>query len=385
MVSEDLKKHKFIVLGAEHYNSLGIVRSLGEESIKPIVVMLNSKLKVTSSSRYCDEIYYVNSMEEGYDLIIKKFTGGDIKEKPFVLASDDTTTSFFDQRYEDAKDKFIFYNAGEQGRITEIMEKQRLCKLAKKHGLSIPQTFKVKTGEIPEGLEYPVLTKADDSFIGNWKAATHICQNEDDLRKAFGKIKQEQVLIQKYIKKKNELCLDGYSWNAGKNVFIAIASDYKYVLPDRYSYYMNVFNFRNDKLQKALEEIFAEIGFEGIFSIEFLVDQNGNMYFLEINFRNSTWSYAATKAGMNLVTGWCSAMLEGDKYKPVYKKVPTDFTAMVEISDFKTRVVGRKCGIGEWIKDLKECNCTFYYDSNDKKPLRTAIFSKLFNFGREKL
>ena len=76
MISEELKKHKFIVLGAEHYNPLGIVRSLGEEGITPIVVTLNSKLKVTSSSRYCGEIYHVNSNEEGYDLIVKKFAGG---------------------------------------------------------------------------------------------------------------------------------------------------------------------------------------------------------------------------------------------------------------------------------------------------------------------
>lgn len=165
---------------------------------------------------------------------------------------------------------------------------------------------------MPDGLDYPVLTKADDSFAGNWKAATHICQNEEGLRNAFGEIKQDTVLIQKYIKKKNELCLDGYSWNCGKNVFIAIASNYKYVLPDRYSYYMDVLNVHNEKLQKALEGMFAEIGFEGIFSIEFLVDQNDDLYFLEINFRNSTWSYASTKAGMNLVTGWCSAMLEGE-------------------------------------------------------------------------
>lgn len=378
MVSEELKKHKFIVLGAEHYNPLGIVRSLGEEGIKPIVVTLNSKLKVTSSSKYCGEIYHVNSTEEGYDLIVKKFAGGGTGNRPFVLASDDPTTSFFDQRYEDAKDKFIFYNAGEQGRITEIMEKQRLCDLAEKHGLLIPKTFKVRTGEIPEGLEYPVLTKADDSFTGNWKAATHICKNENELKKAFAEIKQDKILIQKYIKKKNELCLDGYSWNGGKNVFIAIASNYKYVLSDRYSYYMDIFNFHNDKLQKSLEGMFAEIGFKGIFSIEFLVDQNDDLYFLEINFRNSTWSYAATKAGMNMVTGWCSAMLEGEKYQPIYKKIKPGFTAMVEISDFKTRVVGRKCRIGRWIKEVKNCNCKFYYDSHDKKPLRTAIFSKLF-------
>ena len=73
---KELKKHKFIVFGAEHYNPLGIVRSLGEEGIKPIVVTLNSKLKVTSSSKYCGEIYHVNTREEGYDLIVNNFGGG---------------------------------------------------------------------------------------------------------------------------------------------------------------------------------------------------------------------------------------------------------------------------------------------------------------------
>ena len=81
MVSDELKKHKFIVLGAEHYNPLGIVRSLGEEGIKPIVVTRKSKLKITSSSKYCGEIYHVNSNEEGYDLIVKKFAGGGYKGK----------------------------------------------------------------------------------------------------------------------------------------------------------------------------------------------------------------------------------------------------------------------------------------------------------------
>ena len=55
----------------------------------------------------------------------------------------------------------MFYNAGEQGRITYFMEKERLCLLAEKHGLMIPKTYKVNKGEIPKNLQYPVLTKED--------------------------------------------------------------------------------------------------------------------------------------------------------------------------------------------------------------------------------
>lgn len=378
LAMSELKKYRFIVVGSEHYNPLGIVRSLGENGIKSIVVMLKSKQKIVSSSKYCGEIHYVDTLEEGYDYIVKNFSRDKDGNKAFILASDDITTSFYDLHYDDIKDDFYFYNAGETGKITQIMEKQALCNLAEKHGLTIPKTWKVKTGEIPTDLIYPVLTKADDSFAGNWKAATHICSNENELRTAVKEIRQEVILIQQYIKKKNELCLDGYSWNSGKNVHIGIASNYKYILPDRYSHYMDVFTFHNEQIQKSLEGMFAEIGFEGIFSVEFLVDENDNLYFLEINFRNSTWSYASTKAGINLVTGWCSAMLENENHIPVYKEILKGFTAMVEVSDFKARVIGRKIGLIRWIKDLRNCDCTFYYSKDDPKPLRTAVFSKLF-------
>lgn len=371
-----LSNHTFIIYGGEHYNPLGMVRSLGEEGIKSIVIIDEHKQKVTSASRYIGELYFVHSLEEGYNLIINKW--GNEPYKPFILTSSDDATSFYDQKYNDIQDKFLFYNAGEQGRITYFMEKERLCLLAEKHGLMIPKTYKVNKGEIPKNLQYPVLTKADNSLIANWKSATHICENEEQLKDAFKNIVQSKVIIQHYIKKKNELCLDGYSWNHGKNVFVGIASNYKYILPDCYSFYMDIFNFHNEKIQKALEGMMSEIGFEGIFSVEFLVDENEQLYFLEINFRNSTWSYASTKAGMNLVTGWCCAMVEGESHNPVYQDIPSNFTAMVELSDFKARVTSKKIGIGQWIKEFRDCNCTFYYDKKDKRPLWTAITSKLF-------
>lgn len=375
-MSDNLINHIFIVYGGEHYNPLGMVRSLGEEGIKPIVIVNAQKQKITSASRYIGELYYVQSFEEGYKLIVEKW--GHECYKPFLLTSSDDVTSFYDQRYNEIKDKFLFYNAGTQGRITYFMEKERLCLLAKKHGLMIPETYKVDKGEIPKNLHYPVLTKADDSLMPDWKSVTHICDNEEQLKEAFKNIEQPKVIIQRYIKKKNELCLDGYSWNRGKNVFVGIASNYKYILPDQYSFYMDVFNFHNESIQKALEGMMSEIGFEGIFSPEFLIDENGQLYFLEINFRNSGWSYASTKAGMNLVLGWCRAMLEGESHVPVYQEIPYGFTAMLELSDFKTRVLGRKVSLWQWIKEFRNCNCTFYYDKNDMRPLRTAIISKLF-------
>lgn len=38
--SQEVKKHKFIVFGEDHYNPLGICRSLGEEGIPVIAVLI---------------------------------------------------------------------------------------------------------------------------------------------------------------------------------------------------------------------------------------------------------------------------------------------------------------------------------------------------------
>ena len=38
-----LKNHDFIVFGAEHYNPLTVIRSLGKNGIYPIVIAIKNK------------------------------------------------------------------------------------------------------------------------------------------------------------------------------------------------------------------------------------------------------------------------------------------------------------------------------------------------------
>ena len=100
----ELKKYEYIVFGFEHYNPLGIVRSLGEEGINPIGVIVKNKRRVTSASRYFKEIHMVDTVEEGYQLILKLFGENALNAgfiNTFVLTSDDTMTSYLDQRYDE--------------------------------------------------------------------------------------------------------------------------------------------------------------------------------------------------------------------------------------------------------------------------------------------
>lgn len=370
-----IESHEHIVFCGDHYNPLGLVRSLGEYGIKSIVIITQDGAGMIKRSKYVKEYIIGKSVEECYSLLLERYA--DQNPLAFVYTADDTRTSYLDQHFTELHNRFIFFNAGSSGRITEFMNKDSINNLAIKHGLNVLPAIKVKHGKIPEHLEYPIITKSIASTVGGWKNDVFICHNERELRAAYEKIKAPVVLLQKYICKKNELCLDGFACNKGKDVFFAIASDYRYILPDTYSCFLNVFNFNNDRIKEKLEGMFEEVGFEGIFSVEFLVDDNDQLYFCEINFRNSTWSYASTCAGMNLPVLWAKCMIGEIEYNEsdFLKRIPDGFTAMNEITDFKTRVLGneQKVGLFRWISDFRKSNCKFYFAKGDIKPVFALI------------
>ena len=138
-------------------------------------------------------------------------------KKPYIFTSDDITTSFLDHKYDLIKDKFIFYNAGYKDRITHYMGKDTILQLAEKHGIPVLKNVVVDKGEIPEGLEYPLITKAAISTIGAWKKDVFICNNQEELEEAYKHIRSSRVMLQKYIHKKNELALEAVSANKGTN------------------------------------------------------------------------------------------------------------------------------------------------------------------------
>lgn len=366
-----LSNHKFIVFALDHYNPLGIIRTLGENGIAPIYIAVKHRIDLGVKSKYVSRVHKVDSVEEGYRILIEEYGNEEIK--PFLLTSDDRTTGYLDEHYDELKDKFILFNAGEAGRITEFMDKEKILELAKKHGLKILDTRVLNKGEIPADLDYPIITKSISPNVGGWKSDVHICRSKEELEKAYKTIESPLVLVQKFIEKKNEFCLDGFSANKGKDFFVGIASTYKYLIPGYYSPYMDVFNFTNEEMRKSLNAMMEEISFEGVFSIEFLIDQDDNYWFCEINFRNSTWSYASTVAGMPLAYLWARAMLDGKIPEDAEKVIPEGFTAMVEPIDYSKRIELGLCTPGEWLADFKKTNCGFYYSADDLEPFYEMV------------
>lgn len=362
-------KEYIVFVTKEHYNPLGIVRTLGEVGISPIVVAVKGELKFVGQSKYVKEKYYVNSTEEGIDFIIDKFANK--KEKSFILTGDDVTVAALDKYYDRLKDYFFFYNAGEAGRISYYMNKDEMMSIVAKHGIKIVKTWKVQVGEIPRDIVYPIMTKAINSLGSEWKNIVYICYNDDELNNAFSHIMSKNVLIQQYIEKVDEVSFDAISVNRGKDVWVITEASQIYNLPDKYSPYWNIRNSENEEMQKKISEVIAEIGFEGIFEFEFLKDKNGNFWFLEINFRNTALGYSTTVAGMPQAVYWCESMEKGfiDKEK-YYKRIQKGMTAMAECIDYDVRVKTGIISKEEWLKEYMMSECKMYMARDDFKPFQ---------------
>lgn len=365
-----LDNHPCIVFAQEHFNPLGIIRSLGEKGINPIYIAIKRKADIGILSKYISKRYRVNTVDEGYQILLREYGDFDKDSLPLVFCSDDRTMGYLDAHYSQLKDRFIFFNAGEDNRINRFINKSEILRLAKECGLSTLPTITCKNGEIPDSIDFPIITKSISPNVGGWKADVHICNNINELKSAYNSISAETVILQKYIEKKNELEFYGISINHGNDVLISIGLNYVYNIKGYYSPYMNIFMPSHPDIQDGIKTMLKTIGYEGMFDAEFIVDNDDQVYLLEINLRSPAWAYASTSAGVNLPYLWAYGMIHG--------KIPDDayvefepFRAMAEPIDFAKRVDSGLITIAEWLKDFKSAQCTYYYNPDDIKPFET--------------
>lgn len=383
--NSDIKRHKHIVVTGDNGNALGVVRSIAEGGIQPIVIYLVEKthLPLLIKSKYLTVVHKVSRYEDAIDLLIKLYGNEEIT--PFVYTCDDSVESIVDNRYEELKDKFYFFNAGEKERINKFMNKHEICIAAEKCGCRIPKQEIVDTGVLPKTLRYPIITKVLMSIMGAWKGDVYICNNEDELKEAYKKIKSPKLLLQEYIHKKNELAVQGFSIDGGREVYIPYAISFFRASDEGYGHYMYCKLLQDDKLIAQLQAIIKETHYTGCFEIEFLIDQEEKLWFLEVNFRYSAWNHAVTFGGLNYPLAWAQSMLDNHITMPENGKLKPYFTALNESGDYGQSVVSGKVSFLSWLKDVHSADMLYLYNPNDKKPAWSFWFYKTIRKIKRKL
>lgn len=372
---EEVFSHKHIVLCGDNFNALSLIRSLGEVGIYPIVIVAQEgHVPLIEKSKFISIIHQTDSIEESFKVLL---TYGDDNLKPFIYTSDDNHQSFLDKNYDVLKDRFFFFNCGESGRVTHLMNKAVLCDLAEECGFHVPSRELVDRGTLPHNISYPVYTKTLTPYQYGWKLDAGIYNTPEELSEAYGHMVSEQFLLQEYIKKKDELEIHGFSINGGESVFFSFCSLYFRMSDTAFGFYKYYQLFQDDDLEEKILKIIRKARYTGIFEVEFLVDEKDERWFLEVNFRFPLSNYACTYGGDNLPFLWAKSMISGQIEGAEAVRKHERFTFMNEVSDFMTSVVGKELSFRTWFKDFWNCDCLVLYHKNDTRPFYFYIWNRL--------
>lgn len=357
-----------IIIGTNHHNTLGIVKSLGIAGI-PVILIVKGGKGFVEKSKYVTECFHIENAEHCLSILDR--ISYDHTEKLIVISTSDLFTHILDLNYDKLSQKFKIPNCyNKNGEITYFMNKDMQVEIASKIGMNVPYTITYNwESKIPKPEKFPIIIKPLKSIGGGKNIC--ICESQEELEPALSHFDRNYpIQIQKFIKKEYEIVVLGCVVD-GKVIvpgFIRKHRDEK-----GGTTFSTVYN--TDKLQGGLIEkvtcFIKEIGYTGMWGVEFIFSNN-EFYFIEANLRCDATTYSLTVAGVNLPYIY-SMLLEGKEYASC-KSIET-MNSMVEFGDIFF-LLKRKISFKEWRRDLKSCKIKYFYDKNDMRP----FYAKFCNF-----
>lgn len=353
-----------IIIGGNHHNTLGVIRSLGQKGLKSFVVILsNGSTSFVLKSKYVQQGFIVESCDKIIDLLLNKFKTKNYKH--ILIACNDTVSSLIDQNRNLLEPYFIVPGCKQEGLVTFFMDKNRMCQRAVEFGLNVPQTHVLSKYSIYNGLDipYPCIIKPLESR-GTSKSDICLCYNQQELS---NKLSAKDVLVQQYIDKQFEFQFIGCSLNGGENIIIpglSIILRQPSTTNTGFLHYRALDSTFSTTLERT-KMFIQSIGYSGLFSVEFLRDKDGKDFFMEINFRNDGNSIAVTNAGVNLPYLWYLNAI-GHDFQDEPTKVREEYV-MPEFAELSLLSQG-VISLWDFIKDMYKATSFMDYASYDIKP-----------------
>ena len=128
------------VIGGNHHNTLGVIRSLGYKGIKSILILTGiTKRPYVTYSKYIDRVIKVDGDEQLLCTLVCE--GKKLYSRAVLICCSDSSASFVDFNRNTLIDYYHLPGIKEQGRLTYFMNKDTMTKLAEKVGFVTPQSW----------------------------------------------------------------------------------------------------------------------------------------------------------------------------------------------------------------------------------------------------
>lgn len=376
------RKIDSIVIGADHFNTLWLVRSLGMAHLSPVCIIIGKKASsFVGASRYCKDCYIVSSFDEALVLMQSTIKS---KDKLPVIASGDESAAFLDENFEVLSHKYILHECNNKGGlILHWMDKGHMLQQALASGLTIPytRTFSLEDDLQFNGITYPCLLKPEMSAVAS-KKNFRICRSAEELKASILDIKAncKNVLLQEYIRPKYEYLVYGVRTPNG-DIIIPGGLRKIHTCSDTSNMGMMSFAYCSEYIPSQLGgfnniKIFLDkLDYHGVFSMEFMITED-KAYFLEINLRNDGTIYCTTQAGVNIPALWVMSAKGKDisKMPHSYKREQT--YCMNEINYIKYTL--RRQSFIKSVSEILKTKAFSLIKLNDMKPVLAKLLPSIF-------
>lgn len=368
---------EILVIGGNHHNTLSVLRSLGEKGMQSLLIIVSDDptpyVGYSKFIKKCRVVKSVNDIAYAMEHLHSS------TERAVVIACSDSISSYLDSNYNKLSRNYILPGSSEQGKITNLMNKNTMMQLAVECDIRVPKSWIVyPPNPNVENVTYPCIVKPLVSKNGS-KADIVICNNRLELETFLKTHNQATFQIQEYIAKDIEFQLIGCSLNGGEKVIIPGASIILRQPKNTNTGFLRYIPIHDFSYEKdACIRFIRNTGYSGLFSLEFLRDKKSNDYFMEINFRNDGNSICVTASGMNLPYIWylynCGLSIE----KEVCFDNMREVFVMPEFNDIGNALHGRISWI-QWLRDVRRTDCFMEFCKHDQKPFWVYIYKKIFH------
>lgn len=376
-----------LVVGRNYGNILSMTRAFGKAGYdvgvlkvfkkKPNRLNLLNGLKPDAYSKYVKD-YRECIINDDMKKVVEALLAMKAAEKTLLVPVDDYVAYVVDQYGDELKQKYELPGiCGKQSAIVQLMDKCEQKRVAADFGVPLLQSVRVQSEngkfQIPEQVEYPCFIKPNVSMKST-KAQMAKCDNREALEHLLCKYAKQgefDLLIEKYVEIKAEYSVLGISTpevTVAPAIFRVLCGGHR----ERKGVAVSGKVVHENRMQPVIEacvKYITSLHYTGLFDVDLLETQDGEIYFVELNFRAGASIHAFTESGLNL---------PGILADYVLKQCPIDNSCKLE--QVGKTFVSEKVLLEEYVRNdisfqqmkafLRNADISFIQDKNDTKPYK---------------
>lgn len=365
-----MSMNKIILIGGNHHNGLGLVRSFGINGISPygIVVNPSSKSCFVTKSKYWKHTFVINNNEQIIDTLLSNFSNE--QEKPVIIPWSDSAAAEIDKNLNKLSQFFIVPSLnGKEGAIVKMMDKKNQIDFIQKYGLPMAKSWTVSLPYNDDGTNfiYPCICKPVSSYEGTKKDIKK-CDTPQDLvsyLNILSKKDYKQFLVQEYISFDKELVFSGSCDSQPSYIISENVREWP-VIGGTNSFFKVIDDSTIHNICQNILAALQKENYYGMFDIE-LFQVNEKVYLNEINWRNTGNSFFALGTQVHWAVIWYLQAIGKDT--SYLKHTTKDITqcAMNESTDLR-HVLFKGLPFSVWFKDLKRMQSFALWYKKDLRP-----------------